>query len=281
MSARARNALIGAGGLSVLLFATWFGAFHVPVVEHADASIFDGFIALATHPHVDAVASRIANVCDPSPYVFLCLVPLLMAIVRRRFTLAIAIGVILLGANLTTHILKPLLAAPRPSDGNQWWLPGRGSWPSGHATASMTLALCTVLASPGRLRPVAAALGGAFAVAVTYSFLVLGWHYPSDALGGFLVATIWTLLGVAGVEIVQAHPRRRTERGGALDTAHALTPPALALFAALIVAEVVVLARPDAVLSYGDAHRWFVVGAAALGALGLSLSTGVMLTLRR
>ena len=63
------------------------------------------------------------------------------------------------------------------------------SWPSGHATAAMSFALCAVLAAPARLRPLVAAVGAAFAVAVCYSFLALAWHYPSDVLGGFLVAT--------------------------------------------------------------------------------------------
>jgi hypothetical protein len=40
-------------------------------------------------------------------------VPLLIAVTRRRLWLALKIGVILLGANLTTFVLKPLLAQPR------------------------------------------------------------------------------------------------------------------------------------------------------------------------
>ena len=58
------------------------------------------------------------------------------------------------------------------------------SWPSGHSTAAMTLALCAILVAPPVLRTAAAILGGAFAVGVGYALLVLGWHYPSDVLGG-------------------------------------------------------------------------------------------------
>ena len=59
-----------------------------------------------------------------------------------------AVGVLLVGAGVTTHALKHLLAEPRYAD----WLGFRDqieavSWPSGHGTAAMTLALCAVLVS--------------------------------------------------------------------------------------------------------------------------------------
>jgi hypothetical protein len=42
-----------------------------------------------------------------------------------------------------------------------------------------------------------------------------------------------------------------------------------------------VLARPQAVIAYARIHTSFMVGAAAIGALGLALATGVALALRR
>jgi len=282
MPRRARRSLIAAGTLSGLLVAVWYAAFHVPFFQRIDVSVFDGFLGLRYEPHAPHIASRIANLCDPDPYVFLAAIPVAIALLRRRFALALGLTVILIGANDTTRHLKPLLAAPRNTSLHEYWLPGVGSFPSGHATAAMALALCLVLAVPVRLRPYAAAVGGAFAVAVSYSFLALGWHYPSDVLGGFLIATIWTLVAVAGLELYEAR-RRSTgrERGVAIGATAALTPPVLALFAALSVAGLAVLARPEVVLSYGSAHKWFVAGAAAIGAMGLSLATGVMMTLRR
>src|SRR5438128_469793 len=87
-------------------------------------------------------------------------------------------------AVLAATLIKPLLAHPRAANLLGGVRPPQaGSWPSGHATAAMSLALCCVLAAPGRLRPAVAALGAAFAVAVSYSFQTLGWHYPSDVLG--------------------------------------------------------------------------------------------------
>jgi membrane-associated phospholipid phosphatase len=285
MPRRARTALIGAASLAVLMFLTWYAAFHIGAVEHADQSILQGFAGIGTRPHVESLASRIAHLCDPNPYVYFCVIPLAIALLRRRWWVALAIVAILLGANFTTQLLKPLIAVQRPFS-----LPGSNvpplpaSWPSGHATAAMSLALCCVLAVPPRLRPALAALGAAFAVAVSYSFLSLEWHYPSDVLGGFLVAGIWTLLGAAAVFTAHAHraplaaPRSPPQR---ISIREALGPPSAALLGAVGLGLLVVIARPHEVVSYAHLHKTFVVGAAGIGALGLALATGVVLALRR
>jgi membrane-associated phospholipid phosphatase len=276
----ARHAMLGALVLAAALLLCWLAVFHIGYVQHVDASIFDGFSTLRGRLHVSRLAGWLAGLCDPSPYLFLCAIPVGIALARRRALLAGAILVILGGASTTTELLKPLLAAPRPQ-GLPVWEIGQASWPSGHATASMALALCVVLACPGRLRPYATACGAAFALAVSYSFLTLGWHYPSDALAGFLVASLWTLLGIAALAAVEARrPQARVPRSVQPAAAEALTPPAALLAGVLVPACLAAILHPSTVFLYTRLHTAFVVGAAALGALALALSTGVMLTLR-
>lgn len=276
-------AAFGAVGLFVLLLATWFAAFHIGLFEHADRTILRGFVDLQGRPHVAPVAQFIANLCNPNPYLYFCAVPVLVAVARRRLWVALAIVTILLGANVTTELLKPLLAQPRPRDLIVGPGPSSASWPSGHATAAMSLALSCVIAASPRLRPAVAALGAMFAVAVSYSFLTLAWHYPSDVFGGFLVAAIWTLLALAAVFTANAtRPEvAATERVHRLSIREALGPPAAALLGAIGLAVLVVIARPGAVSSYVRAHETFVVGATAIAATGLALATGIMLSVRR
>jgi membrane-associated phospholipid phosphatase len=274
-----RRALIGAGWGVAMLILTWALAFHVGVFERADQSVLNGFGGLQ-RPHVNSIATRIAELCNPQPYVYLVAIPVIMALARGRRRVAVAVIAIILGANLTTQLLKPLLADPRAAA----YVLGPGhvsaaSWPSGHATAAMSLALCFVLAAPARLRPAAAALGATFAVAVSYSFLTLGWHYPSDVFGGFLVAGVWTLLGIAALS-AGVGERFAEAAAARVSLRDALRPPALALLASLVVAGLVLAARPHAVVAYAGAHRAFVVGAAAIAALGLLIATGVMLSVR-
>ena len=278
----ARTALIGAEALIALFVATWYAVFHFAVVDRVDISIFNGFRSLAVRPVLPVLANAVANLCDTFPYVLLSLIPLTIAWRRRRRLVAAAILVILICANETTEILKPILGARRPVS-----LPSAvvslHSFPSGHATASMTLGLCCVLAVPARWRPRVAILAAVFAVAVVYSFLTLGWHYPSDALGGFLVASIWTLLGIAAIAVAyqrRSHPvTAELASPGRRPSLRALAPACLALTGAGILGLLAFLLRPDQVVGFTEAHKSFVVGAIALGALGVVLATGVMLTL--
>jgi membrane-associated phospholipid phosphatase len=275
-------AVIGAAASVALLIVTWFAVFHVGAVERADASILSGFVGLGVRPHVSSAASFIAGLCNPKPYVYFCAVPVLLALRRRRPWVAVAIGAILLGANVTTQLLKPLLAAPRPPD-LMASPPQAGSWPSGHATAAMSLALCMVLAVRARLRPAMAAAGASFAIAVSYSFLALDWHFPSDVLGGFLVAAAWTLLAAAAILTAGARgpSAAAVGLGSRLTVREALGPPLLAALAAVALAALVVIARPGEVVAYARVHETFVLGAVAIAGLGLALATGVMMMLRR
>jgi membrane-associated phospholipid phosphatase len=274
-------ALIGAAAAGVLLLVTWVLAFHVSVFQRADVNILGGFADL-DRPRVDSIASRIAHLCNPNPYVYLAGGVVFIAAARRRPGVALTIALILFGANFTTQLLKPLLAHPRPVPSGVGQI-SSAAWPSGHATAAMSLALCLVLAVPARLRPAVAALGAAFAVAVSFSFLTLSWHYPSDVFGGFLVATVWTLLGIAALFWLRARfPKEEpADPGRRISIGEALRPSAAAVAGALAIAGLVALARPHAVVSYAQAHTAFVVGACAIAALGLMLATGVMLALRR
>lgn len=284
MTRRVRIALLGAGAGAGLLLLTWLLAFHVGAFERADQSIFRGFYDLHERRRIDALASFVANLCNPSPYVYLAAIPVLVAIVRRRPRVLLAIGAILLGANLTTQFLKPVLAHTRAHS----LLVGVGyvspaSWPSGHATAAMSLALCCVLAVPARLRPAVATLGAAFAVAVSYSFLALGWHYPSDVFGGFLVAGTWTMLAVAGIYAADARwPRpARSEVTERLSVRDALAPQAALVAGSACLAGLVALARPHSVVAYARAHEVFVLGAAAIAVLAVVVASAITLTVRR
>ena len=90
-----------------------------------------------------------------------------------------------------------------------------GSWPSGHSTAAMTLALCAVLVAPRALRGAVAVVGAAFALAVGLGVLVMEWHLATDVAGGYLVAMGWMLVAVAvlrrraaGAAVTSAATRR-------------------------------------------------------------------------
>jgi membrane-associated phospholipid phosphatase len=284
MPKRATYALAGAGASVGLLFLTWFLAFHVAVFERADQKVLTGFAGL-NRPRVSPILNGIAGLCDPQPFALFGALIVVGAAVRRRPKLAVAIAAALIGANVTTQLMKPLLAHTRT--GSVPGVPGisAASWPSGHATAAMSLALAAVLAAPARVRPYVAALGALFAIVVSYSFLALKWHYPSDVFGGFLVAGAWALLAVAALlaTSTRTQPAAADEATSKsrLSVRDALTPPGLALASAVGLVGLVVLARPQEVVSYARVHTAFMIGAPAIAAVALMVATTVVLALRR
>lgn len=275
-----RYPLAGALAAAVLLGLVHLAAFDVSLGRRADSATLAGFAGLS-RPSIDPIAQAVARLADPQPFVVVLLLLVGIALLRRRPRVALAVGVALLGANATTQLLKPALAASRKPFGSTAHLISAAAWPSGHATASMTLALGAILVAPRAWRPVVAALGAAFAIAVSYSFLTLQWHYPSDVLGGFLVATVWVGLAVAGVFALERRGLVKPPVRRATPVWQALAPVAGLVLAGLVLGGLVALARPEAVLSYAREHTIFMVGAATIGALGLSLAAGLTVALRR
>lgn len=278
---RPRTALLAALGCLAGLGITGVFAYLVPIAQARDSATLQGFVAL-NRPRITELIVHVAHLADPEPYAVLGLGIALMAFVRRRPRVGVAVIFLLVATGATTQALKQGLAQPRISD----WL-GEGqiaaaSWPSGHATASMTLALCAVLAAPARARPTVAAIGALFAISVSYSILALGWHFPSDVIGGFFVASMWTLLAVAVLAalperaVLPAASRRRPDP---VQAPSAFGPMVIGS-AAVAVVMAAWLARPDAMASFARDHTWFVVGAAAIAALATALAAGLARTVR-
>ena len=178
----------------MLIAATWVAAFHIGVVRSANLATYVGFIELHQHGVVRALSEHFVSLCDPHRYFFWVPVVVVIALMRGRPRVALAVAAILLGANLTTEALKHVLPEPHFAGLLDGWLPVPATeWPSGHSTAAMSAVLGLLLASPGRLRPYVAALGAAFAVAVGYSLVSTGSHPPADVFAGYLVAATWRL----------------------------------------------------------------------------------------
>jgi membrane-associated phospholipid phosphatase len=188
---------------AVAMAATWTLAELVPAVHLRDAVVLEDFTLLG-RPRVDVLANDLLSLLDPLLYTVWALLLVATALLRRRPRVALAIAVVLPAAPGIAEVLKPLLAHPHDSVG-QWV--GPASWPSGHATAAVTLVLCALLVAPHALRPLVAALGGAFAVAVGCSLLILAWHMPSDVLGGYLLAALCVSLAVAALGSTWDEPR--------------------------------------------------------------------------
>ena len=245
----------------------YYLSFHVVRTQWYDAAAQFGFTRL-NFTRVAPFAQYVATLANPLPFAVLAALVVLTALRTRGLTAAVVISAILLGANLVTQYLKPATAADRP------YLEGAievaaESWPSGHATASMAIALCAVLAVPDHRRMVVAVVGAIYALGVSYSVVLLTWHFPSDVLGGFAVAGAATCLGVAALRAFEG----RDAVGGV---------PALvaAVAGAVALATAVAGVKVLRVVADPDLERAFLVGSAGITALALLLAVGLALGLR-
>ncbi|WP_454049739.1 phosphatase PAP2 family protein [Cellulomonas sp. Marseille-Q8402] len=130
-----------------------------------------------------------------------------IAFVRRRWGLALVAAGVLVGANVTTRVLK-YWVLDRPELGHG---PEFNTLPSGHTTAAASVAAAVLLVVPPRARPWAAVLGAAYAGATGVSTLIGQWHRPSDVVAGLLVVLLWGALGCAALALgvdtrSDAHP---------------------------------------------------------------------------
>ena len=132
-----------------------------------------------------------------------------IALLRRRPALLLPLASLVLGANLTTQVIKHLLVSREVLG------PGiestTNSFPSGHSTLAATTMIALVLVA-GRARPLVAPLGLLWSGAAGIGTLVTGWHRPSDVIGAIAVSAAWTFL-VLGVDGL--HTRRRLRRAAA------------------------------------------------------------------
>lgn len=112
---------------------------------------------------------------------------------RRNMREGLFAGISIVGSALLNLSAKAFFARDRPSLWASIAPETTFSFPSGHAMGSATLAWVLVLlawGTPWRWPVVITAAG--CVVAVAFSRVYLGVHYPSDILAGWAAASVWT-----------------------------------------------------------------------------------------
>ncbi|MEA2058851.1 MAG: phosphatase PAP2 family protein [Actinomycetota bacterium] len=133
-----------------------------------------------------------------------------IAVVRNRILLALATGVMILGANMTTQVLKKIVLTRPDLDAGTQAL--QNNFPSGHATVAMSVAVALVLVVPSRFRWLAALLGTVYAVATGVAVVSGGWHRPSETVGAWFVVGAWTAFVLALLAAARRVPVMREIR---------------------------------------------------------------------
>jgi membrane-associated phospholipid phosphatase len=259
MAAALRRPLLLALGGFAAFVAVLVAAYRIPFVGAADAHAVDGFVGLQ-RPLVVSLADPIAHLGDPAPFALAGLLLCVVALRTNRPRHAAAVVALLAIANVSAQVLQSLLAYSRGEEVLSAAHLDPQAFPSGHATASMSIALAAILVAPPARRAAVAAAGALFTLLVCVSLLTLGWHYPSDVVGGYLLAGTVAAVVAAALRGAAVRWPERTGREVARSLGRAALGRTALLFtalAALAVAAVTVREGRD-IVRYADGHTTLV-----------------------
>jgi undecaprenyl-diphosphatase len=182
-------------GRALLAILAWLGLTQLGErVSHTPPGSFD-LSATPLIGHNVAAAVFFTRAGTFPVYAVLCVALLIFGFIRRAWLLPAIVSIVALIATWRlSDLVKDVFARPRMPD----WVAIHEttfSYPSGHAALSLTfygLGIYFVarskLATP--LRRLIATVLVAWIAAIGWSRLALGAHYPTDLVGGYLLAIV-------------------------------------------------------------------------------------------
>jgi membrane-associated phospholipid phosphatase len=138
------------------------------------------------HARAVEIMNRALNGTTPASLILVCLAAAAIGVVRRCIDLAVGAGLLVLGANLTTQLLKTRLDRA-DLDG----FPAPNSFPSGHTTAAASVAFALLLVLPHAIRGMVALIGATYVSVIAVATVWAEWHRPSDTVAALLVVLVW------------------------------------------------------------------------------------------
>ncbi|MFI5613699.1 phosphatase PAP2 family protein [Amycolatopsis sp. NPDC051903] len=192
--------LVAAAVLAVATGVTYLVLVRTEAGQEADQRILETF-----DPSFTRASGEVPLPLEvPVPVLFTIALALVVVIglVRRAYLRTVAaVGLMAVTAGvaqlLKAALDRPGLAEEIHSTSN--------SFPSGHVSVAAMSVFALLLVVPRLARFAVAPLGLAWIVAVGVSTLTVGWHRPSDCLGGFLLAA--TGYALASAFVVARPPR--------------------------------------------------------------------------
>jgi len=201
---RARPFVIVAVVLAVAFVATYLFFVRAYVGQIVDERAFNG--AADQHALIHRLSGAfLGNVAGVAVVGGTALTLLIGAVTRRgkHIVIALAVG----GVSVClTELCKYVFLSRAPTGATDAF---NNSFPSGHATVAATAAFAVFLVSTPRWRPLAAVLGGAFAVLTGILAVISQWHRPSDVVAAFLLVGVCGCLGGAVLVRWQVPPAAR------------------------------------------------------------------------
>ncbi len=192
----------------VAMALVWSVAELVPAVQVKDAALLDRFVHV-NQGSVEWLAGHLVHLLDPGLFILWGVALVALALARERPRTAVAITAMMTLA--TVFRGEAQAAAGTPARGRRHGLHRTG------VVAERPLHRGTRARAERRARRARAPASrlsrcsrSCSPLRSAVSLLIRAWHMPSDVLGGYLLATFWAALAVAGLRAAEHRwPARR------------------------------------------------------------------------
>ncbi len=200
------------GGASAL----FFGALAY-LVMHGQTLWFDGYVRNGIHRWASPLLTRIVEGVTQlgSMQILLPLGTVLAWLFYRagRPRAALLFAITTIGSQAFDQVLKYGFRRPRPEVFFGLAQPSTYSFPSGHSVSSccfygVLAAILTAGTMPRARKALVWAAAAFLVLAIGFSRIYLGVHYPTDVLGGYAIAIVWVALVRAGYEVWLVRDRK-------------------------------------------------------------------------
>jgi membrane-associated phospholipid phosphatase len=185
--------------IAIILPLIIFALLAIEISKNSAILAWDTSILLAIHqtaqPPMDRFAAILTQLGIYWGVIPLTAVISLFLLYRKKWNQARYLITTMLGCAIISPTIKILLHRERP----QLWqssypLPENYSFPSSHAMWSMTLVVALVILTWGsRWSWLLLLSGSLFVVAIAWTRLYLGVHFPSDIIAGWLLSLAWAV----------------------------------------------------------------------------------------
>lgn len=196
------------GGLLLAAFALWVFAQIAEEVLEAESYAFDTNILLTVRswqsPLLDVAMLGITFIGDPLVLLISCLILGTWLLQLKQKSEATTLAVAAIGAIGLNVLLKQLFSRARPALWDRVVDVGQYSFPSGHAMVSMVIYgfIGYILANRYRRQQWwIISLTTLLVIAIGFSRLYLGVHWPTDIIAGYAAGLVWLIACISSSKI--------------------------------------------------------------------------------
>ncbi len=184
------------GYLLILSMVAWL----CTEVWEKEAFSLDRSLLLWIHqfanPQLDGVMLFVTALGDPGMVIMVFISTIVWLGMKRRYSDGIRFSLACVGGLLINQVMKLFFAKPRPELWTRLISEHSFSFPSGHAVGSMVVYgfIAYILAKElPTYRRYVDAVSSILIIAIGFSRLYLGVHYPTDIIAGYGVGLLWLI----------------------------------------------------------------------------------------